>query len=50
MDPNCNPIEQQKIQDQLEEWYEIDERSDPLHPMHSLFTGRAEKYRGQTNG
>lgn len=31
-------------QTQLNEWYELDGRQDKNHPMHSLYTGLAEKY------
>jgi hypothetical protein len=44
MDPNCNPIEQQKIQDRLEAWYVEDGRDNPEHPLHSFYTGLAEKF------
>jgi hypothetical protein len=39
-----NPVEEQKRQDQLDSWYEQDGRSDKSHPMHSLYTGLADKY------
>jgi hypothetical protein len=39
MDPNCNPIEQQARQDQLDALYEADGRHEPTHPMHNLYTG-----------
>ena len=45
MHPDCNPIEQEAIQAQLDAWYDMDGRHDPSHPMHSLYTGLAEKYR-----
>lgn len=47
MHPNCNPIEQQAVQDQLDAWYEQDGRHDPAHPMHALYTGLAEQCRDQ---
>lgn len=47
MHPDCNPIEQQAIQDRLDRWYEEDGRHEPDHPLHSLYTGLAEKYRRQ---
>lgn len=46
MDPNCNPIEQQARQDQLDAWYEADGRHAKDHPMHAHYTGLAEKYSG----
>lgn len=39
MNPDCNPIEQQARQDQLEALYEADGRHNPDHPMHCLYTG-----------
>ena len=36
---DCNPIEQQARQDQLEALYEADGRHDPAHPLHSTYTG-----------
>ena len=39
MNPDCNPIEQQARQDQLEALYEADGRHDPEHPMHCLYCG-----------
>lgn len=39
MNTDCNPIEQQARQDQLEEIYEADGRHDPAHPMHATYTG-----------
>lgn len=50
MDPNCNPIEQQKIQDQLEAWYAQDGRHNCDHELHGVYTGLADKYRGQVDG
>ncbi len=44
MNPNCNPIEQQKVQDRLERWYFEDGRDNPEHPLHSVYTGLAEKF------
>lgn len=44
-----NPIEEQKRQEQLDEWYEKDGRSDKKHPMHSLYTGLADKYMNKEN-
>lgn len=37
----------QETQDRLEEWYEMDGRHDPAHPMHCLYTGLMARY-GQT--
>ncbi len=45
MHPDCCPIEQQAIQDQMELWYETDGRHDLNHPLHGLYTGLAETYR-----
>lgn len=39
-----NPVEEQKRQDQLDAWYKEDGRDDESHPMHSLYTGLADKY------
>ena len=39
-----DPIEEQKRQDRLESWYEQDGRNEKDHPLHSLYTGLAEKY------
>lgn len=47
MHPDCCPIEQDAIQQQLEAWYEADGRHDPAHPMHALYTGLAEKFRAE---
>ena len=37
--------EENRRQARLEEWYRLDGRHDPAHPMHCLFTGLADKYR-----
>lgn len=39
MSSDCNPIEQQARQDELDIRYEEDGRHDPTHPMHALYTG-----------
>ena len=39
MNHDCNPIEQQEVQDRLEQLYADDGRHDPAHPMHCLYTG-----------
>lgn len=39
MSSDCNPIEQQARQDELNRRYEEDGRHDPTHPMHALYTG-----------
>lgn len=44
MNSECNPIEQQKVQERLESWYLKDGRDNPEHPLHSVYTGLAEKY------
>jgi len=38
MNPDCNPIEQQARQDELDTLYYKDERDDPAHPFHALYT------------
>lgn len=35
----CDPITQQARQDLLDRAYDLDGRSDPSHPLHSLYTG-----------
>lgn len=35
----CDPIEQQARQDQLDELYAADGRHDPAHPGHATYTG-----------
>jgi hypothetical protein len=45
MHPDCCPIEQQAVQDQLEAWYKTDGRHDTAHPLHCFYTGLAAKYR-----
>ena len=44
---DCNPIEQQAVQDRLDALYEADGRQDPKHPMHCLYTGLTEAAREQ---
>ena len=39
---NCDPTQQQAVQDRLEALYEADGRHDPAHPMHGLYTGLAQ--------
>ena len=39
---NCDPTQQQAVQDRLEALYEADGRHDPAHPMHALYTGLAQ--------
>jgi hypothetical protein len=39
-----NHVEQQQRQERLEDWYKKDGRGSKRHPMHSLYTGLAEKY------
>ena len=39
-----NSAEEQKRQDNLEAWYKKDGRGSKKHPMHSLYTGLADKY------
>lgn len=43
----CDPIEQQAVQDRLDQLYKDDGRDDPKHPMHALYTGLAEAAREQ---
>ena len=45
-----NPVEEQKRQDQLDAWYKQDGRDDESHPMHSLYTGLADKYMNKEHG
>jgi hypothetical protein len=40
---DCNPIEQQARQDQLEALYAADGRHNHDHPMHCLYTGLVAK-------
>lgn len=42
MNHDCNPIEQQAVQDRLEQLYADDGRHDPAHFMHALYTGLAQ--------
>lgn len=35
----CDPADQQRRQDRLEELYEADGRNDPAHPRHAVYTG-----------
>ena len=39
---NCDPTQQQAVQDRLEQLYADDGRHDPAHPMHGLYTGLAQ--------
>lgn len=39
-----DPIEEQKRQDRLDEWYKKDGRDSKDHPMRCLYTGLADKY------
>tara|TARA_Y100001968_G_C19293836_1_gene685577 strand:+ start:135 stop:299 length:165 start_codon:yes stop_codon:yes gene_type:complete len=34
---------------QMKEWYELDNRSNPDHPFHSLYTGLGKKYGKRSN-
>jgi hypothetical protein len=34
----------QEVQDQIDEWYDMDGRNDPAHPFHARYTGLKEKY------
>lgn len=47
MNPDCNPIEQQARQDELERLYAEDDRHSADHPMHCLYTGLAVEYAQQ---
>lgn len=40
-------VADQATQDQLDAWYVEDGRDAKEHPLHSLYTGLAEKYRAQ---
>lgn len=48
VDPNCDPAQQQAVQQQLDSWYDLDGRSDPSHPLHNLYCGLAAKYRTES--
>ena len=39
---NCDPTQQQAVQDRLEQLYADAGRHDPDHPMHALYTGLAQ--------
>ena len=39
MNHDCNPIQQQARQDQLDALYEADGRHDLSHPAHATYTG-----------
>lgn len=45
-----NPVEEQKRQDRLDAWYKKDGRGSKKHPMHSLYTGLADKYMNKEQG
>ncbi len=47
MTRNCNPVEQTLRQQVLDDWYRRDGRDEPSHPLHSVYTGLAEKYSGE---
>jgi hypothetical protein len=47
MTRDCDPVEQTLRQDRLDDLYSKDGRHDPSHPLHSVYTGLAEKYREQ---
>jgi hypothetical protein len=47
MHRDCDPVEQQKVQDRLEAWYLEDGRDNPEHPLYSVYTGLAEKFNHQ---
>lgn len=47
MNSDCNPIEQQARQEQLESWYALDGRHNNDYPMHCLYTGLAATYAKQ---
>ena len=34
---------------EMEKWYEEDNRSDPSHPLHALYTNLNEKYGKRSN-
>ena len=44
---DCDPVQQQARQDQLEALYEADGRHDPGHPMHCLYCGLAQSAQEQ---
>lgn len=39
MNEDCDPVNQQARQDQLEALYYMDGRHDPAHPHHAVYTG-----------
>ena len=39
---NCDPTQQQAVQDRLEQLYLADGRDKTDHPMHALYTGLAQ--------
>ena len=45
--PDCDPIQQQAIQDRLEAWYALDGRHNHDHPLHGTYTGLAQQYAQQ---
>jgi hypothetical protein len=47
MTRDCDPVQQTLRQQVLEDWYRRDGRDEPSHPLHSVYTGLAEKYREQ---
>lgn len=50
MSSDCNPIEQQARQDQLEALYAADGRHNHDHPMHCLYTGLAVMHEAEPAG
>jgi hypothetical protein len=45
MNPDCDPVEQQKRQDFLEDLYLRDERSkDKSHPLYGLYTNLFQQH------
>ena len=43
----CDPVEQNARQEELERLYELDGRNDPNHEFHHTYTGLYQKYHGQ---
>ena len=45
--PDCDPVEQQQVQERLDALYEQDGRHDPAHPLHASYTALHLKYTEQ---
>ena len=49
MNSDCNPIEQQAVQDRLDELYIRDGRDDKSHPYHATYTNLFQSYNKADN-